>query len=96
MLGHDPALTTAENYRRFAREEAAGRSPLYAELCAGVAGDDELLAFLSARPPAARQPNLLLATVRYLFGTQPDYSAFRRAVLDHPGIVAEVLQTRRT
>jgi hypothetical protein len=95
VRGAEPELSTAENYRRFARE-VAGKSPLYAALCEGVAGDPELLAFLDARPPRKRQPNLLLAAVRLLFGLQPGYAAFRAAVLAHPTEVAAVLETRRT
>jgi hypothetical protein len=60
MPGEDGAVRTAENYRTFARE-ARGRSPRYEELALAVAGDPRLLAFLTARPAAKRQPNLLSA-----------------------------------
>jgi hypothetical protein len=96
MLGADPRQTVAENYRRFGRISAAGKSPLYQELCEGVAGDREMLEFLSRQPPAKRQPNLLLAGTRFLFGLQPSYAAFRAAVLQHQDEVAEVLSLRRT
>jgi hypothetical protein len=97
VRGAEPELSTAENYRRWARaEEVAAKSPLYARLSEAVAGDPELLAFLDRRPPRERQPNLLLAAVRLLFGLQTDYAAFRAAVLDHPDEVAAVLETRRT
>jgi hypothetical protein len=96
MLGAQPSLSTAENYRRFARREAAGTSPLYSALCEGVAGDPELIAFLERRPREQRQPNLLLAAVRLRFGLQRDYAAFRTVVLDHPDAVGALLATRRT
>lgn len=96
MLGADPAHTTAENYRWFARVELSDKSPLYAEFCAGVADDPELLEFLAQQPEPKRQPNLLLAVVRLLFGLQPDYAAFRAAVLEHPDAVASELAVRRT
>jgi hypothetical protein len=96
VRGAEPELSTAENYRRFARSEVARKSPLYAELCEGVAADAELLAFLDRRPPQKRQPNLLLAAVRLLFGVPPDYASFRAAVLDHRDGVAAVLETRHT
>ncbi len=95
MLGADPTLTTAENYRRFA-EEVAGKSPLYHELCERVAGDRDMLRFLAAQPPAKRQPNLLLGAVRVLFGLQFNYEAFRTAVLAHREQIEAVLRLRRT
>jgi hypothetical protein len=55
-----------------------------------------LLAFLSRQPPAKRQPNLLLAGTRFLFGLQQTYEAFRMTVLEHQDEVAAVLQSRRT
>jgi hypothetical protein len=59
---------TAENYRRFARLEAAGRSPAYEQLALAVAGDAAILAFLQCLPPAKRQPNLLFAAARWILG----------------------------
>jgi hypothetical protein len=96
MLGADPAHTTAENYRWFARVELSEKSPLYAAFCEGVAEDPELLEFLAQQPEPKRQPNLLLAVVRLLFGLQPDYAAFRAAVLEHSDAVASELAVRRT
>jgi hypothetical protein len=96
VLGHDEQLTTAENYLSFSHHEAAGKSPLYAELTAAVARDPMMLAFLAERPPAKRQPNLLLAAVRYLYGVQPDYQSFRSVVLENQDLVADVLEHRRT
>jgi hypothetical protein len=96
MLGADPSHTTAENYRRFARVELSDKSPLYAAFCKGVAEDPQMLEFIAGRPQRERQPNLLLAVVRLLFGLQPDYAAFRAAVLEHPEAVASELVVRRT
>jgi hypothetical protein len=76
--------------------EATGRSALYAELAEGVAGDPELLAFLDELPREKRQPNLLLAAVRYLAGVQPGYGAFRAAALDRLDEVAATMLARRT
>lgn len=95
MLGADPTQTVAENYRRFAIA-AEGKSPLYQELCRGVAVDREVLDFLSEQPPAKRQPNLLLAGTRFLYGVQPDYPAFRATVLEHRREIADLLARRRT
>jgi hypothetical protein len=54
------------------------------------------LALLEEVPPEKRQPNLLLAVVRRLFGTQPDPAAFRRVVLEHRSEVLALLRARRT
>ena len=96
MIGNESELGTAENYRRFGAREAQGRSPLYAELAAGVADDPEVLAFLADLPREKRQPNLLLAAVRYLAGVQPGYAAFRAVVLDRRAEVAATMLARRT
>ena len=87
---------TAADYRRFAREEARTKSPLYARLAESVAEDEELLSLLEDVPPPKRQSNLLFAVVRYLFGTQPDPASFRRAVFEHREDVAALLRTKRT
>lgn len=96
MTGNDSGRETAENYRRFAAFEARERSPLYKEFTAGVADDPELLDFLDTLPREKRQPNLLLASVRYLAGLLPDYDAFRATVLDRRDEVAAVMLARRT
>ena len=61
MLGADPAHTTAENYRWFARVELSEKSPLYAAFCEGVAEDPErlvavLAAWLDARMSGCQNP----------------------------------------
>lgn len=96
MMGADPTQTVAENWRRFGRISAAGKSPLYQELCEGVADDPAMLDFLAQQPPAKRQPNLLLAGTRFLFGLQPDYASFRETVLDHRDELSDLLRSRRT
>jgi len=59
-------------YVDFADHEAGPRSPLYAEICRGIATDTELLTRLADLPPDKQQPNLLLAAAKYLFGTARD------------------------
>ena len=49
--GHDPAVSTPDNYRVFARE-AFGRSSHYERLANDVADDTAILAYLAALPPA--------------------------------------------
>lgn len=51
----------AERFRRFAAAEAAGSSPLYVAIAAGVAARPEVLELLLGAQPGQRRPNLLLA-----------------------------------
>ena len=96
MNGNDETISTAENYRRFARLEARGRSDLYEELAEGVAGDLEVLDLLGTLPVAKRQPNLFFGAVNYLYGTAAGYSSFRRAVVEHWSMVRATMLARRT
>ncbi|MDA8263116.1 MAG: DUF2332 domain-containing protein [Actinomycetota bacterium] len=96
MFGLEPGLATAENYRRFARREAAGRSPAYESLALAVADDGVLLGFLARLPAEKRQPNLLFAAARYLLDDVPDVADLRRLVTDQHDRLVEVLLERRT
>ena len=87
----------AAEYRRFSAEEAAGRSALYMELTRQVADDRELLAILCELEPAKRQPNLLLAAVRYLYGDfARDWRQFRERFFDRRSEALELIRTHRT
>src|SRR4051812_30563378 len=86
----------AEAYRRFAAEEAHGRSPLYEELSRSVAADPELISFLAGLPREKQQPNLLLGAVRLLFGTATDAAHFRRLILDNANALRAVMLARST
>ena len=96
MAGHDPAVSTAANYRHFAGRETIGRAPAYAVLAEAVAADEQILAFLSALPVAKRQPNLLFAAARHLLGTPPDIHALRDLVRGRADELAAVIRARRT
>ena len=96
MAGPDAALTIAENYRRFARLEAAGRSPAYEQLALAVAADAAILAFLQGLPPAKRQPNLLFAAARWVLGSPAGIGSLRALVTGRPGELAAVMAARRT
>lgn len=72
-----------ERYARFAREEAPGRSPLYAEWAAGVAGDDVVRGILLRIPESRRQPPLVFAVTRLLGVALEGYPHWRRFVLQH-------------
>ena len=83
---------TAYQYRRFARSDSRGRSPVYETLAEGVAADAELLALLASQSQEKRQPNLLFAAVAFLGGPQPNYESFREFVLDR---AIEAISDRR-
>lgn len=86
----------AEAYRRFAQNEARGRSPLYEELAQGVAGDPFALGFLAALPQEKQQPNLLFAALRHVCGTPRDWRDFRSLLEAHSDAVRAVILARRT
>ena len=85
----------AAGYREFAAREAR-RSPLYAELAAGVAGDDEVLGWLSRLPTGKRQPNLIFAAVRLLAGTPAGWDEFRAGLDERRDEVEREVLARRT
>ena len=86
----------AERYEDFARFEARGRSPVYARLARAIAADRILLRFLADLPEAKRQPNLLLAAVRYLYGTPQDPGTFLELVRANAEEVAAAMTARST
>ena len=90
-----PTDGIAAMYRHFATVEAAGRSPVYAEITDRISRDALTLTFLAALPPQKRQPNLLLAAVQYLRGPLTGWAAFADALAE-PGDVAHVIRTRST
>ena len=47
MMGMPGDGPLADTYRRFAELEAAGKSPVYENLCLGVAGDPAILALIA-------------------------------------------------
>jgi hypothetical protein len=70
-MAHDyPSITLdalARGFLRFAEEEAEpALSPLYAQLCRGIANDPDVLALAAETPPGQPAPNLLLGAVHYL------------------------------
>ena len=87
----------AAEYRRFSAQDTAGRSALYTEITRHVAEDRELLAILCELEPAKRQPNLLLAAVRHLYGDfAPDWPEFRKRFFARRSEALELIRTRRT
>ncbi|PRB14434.1 DUF2332 domain-containing protein [Microbacterium sp. MYb62] len=79
-----------ERYARFARDEAPGRSALYAEWAAGVAADGEVRDILQRIPETRRQPPLVFAVTRMLGATSSGYPVWRRFVIRNAeAVVAE-------
>jgi len=91
-----PLGAIAARYRRFARLEAGGRSPLYVEVAERVAGNEAILALLSGLPQAKRQPNLLFGAVRYLYGTPASPDAFVDCIQAHADAIAALMLQRST
>jgi hypothetical protein len=89
-------VSVAERYRRFARVEAAGRSPLYEKLALHVADAPEALGFLSRMPPEKQQPNLLFAALRLVAGTPETTDEFDVLLNDNADAVAAVMAARST
>jgi len=87
-------LSTA--YRRFAEDEARGKSPLYEEFARGVAADDEILDLLLSLPRLKRQPNLLFAAARHLLGTPDGWSRFRRGITQRRDALRTLMLLRST
>jgi hypothetical protein len=83
-------------YRRFAADEARGKSPLYEALAHGVAADDAILDFLLSLPRGKRQPNLLFAAVRCVSGTPDGWREFRRSVLENSAALRALMRERST
>jgi hypothetical protein len=86
----------AQRYRRFARLEAPGRSPLYVEVSERIADDAAILAFLGGLPAPKRQPNLLFAAVRYLYGTPASAAAFVECIRTHATEIERLMRRRST
>ena len=70
-----PPPQVAERYRRFARDEAPGRSELYAEWAAGVAADRAMPRSSRRIPETHRQPPLVFAVTRMLGAPERPYRA---------------------
>ena len=83
-------------YRRFAADEARGKSLLYEALANRVAADDEILDILLALPRPKRQPNLLFAAVRHLYGTPEGWTEFRQRAIENSAAVTAMMLERST
>ncbi len=82
-------------YRRFADEEAPGRSDLYADWASGVADDPEMQRVLARIPENRRQPPLVFAVTRMLGVSLGRYDAWRAFVLARADEVVRECGDRR-
>jgi hypothetical protein len=86
----DAATAVADRYDRFAREEAPGRSALYADWAAGVAGDAEIAEIFARIPAQRRQPPLVFAVTRLLGAPEAPFREWACWVVAHADeVVAE-------
>lgn len=86
----EAVAAVAARYRRFAREEAPGRSALYAEWAGGVADDRAVAEILARIPDTHRQPPLVFAVTRLLGAPErgfPEWAAWLSLHAD--AVVAE-------
>jgi len=87
---------TVDWYRKFATEEAHGRSALFEEWASGVAVDDEVLGLLAELPRPKRQPNLLFACSRLLGCPLVPYAGWRNWLLPNWSAVSAQMRVRGT
>ena len=88
--------TISRRYRRFAKAEAAGSSPIYERLANAIADYEPALRYIANLPPERQQPNLLLAAVRWVAGLQPEPDRFFHALAEHEHAVRAVMLARTT
>ena len=96
MMVADMTDRLAARYRRFAEQEAHGRSPLYEAVALGVAEDPRVLRVLAELPAGKQQPNLLFAAVRVVCGTPRNWADFRKKFLAQTHDVVALMATRVT
>ncbi|WP_144873983.1 DUF2332 domain-containing protein [Microbacterium sp. 1.5R] len=84
-----------ERFARFAAEEAPGRSELYAEWAAGVAGDPQVAGILARIPETRRQPPLVFAVSRMLGAGVEPFDAWRAFVIARADEIVSECTDRR-
>lgn len=92
------AATTAgvvHRYDRFAREEAPGRSELYAAWARGVAADPAVAAVLARIPETRRQPPLVFAVTRMLGAPEGRFEEWAEWLHAHADAVVAEASVRR-
>jgi len=93
MSGRD---RISREYQRFSREFARGVSDIYADLTEGASTSASILDFLETLPEPKRQPNLLLAAVKYHFGVPDSFARFETLVRDARDQLRDTMMARAT
>ena len=100
MSGADPGTTELDavraDYLRFAHYEARGQSDAYERLATAVADSELALDFVLELPRAKRQPNLVLASIRWVCGVARDAAELERFLLQEGPRIRTVVEERRT
>ena len=98
MRETDAAATAdavVRRYDRFAREEAPGRSALYAEWARGVARDAAVAGILARIPEGRRQPPLVFAVTRMLGAPERGFEEWAGWLHTHADAVVAEASVRR-
>lgn len=90
------SVSTADWYRGFAEFEAAGSSPRYEAIARAIAGDEALIERLRTLPTEKRQPNLLLASIKFLDAPLDQTPAAIEFIHDHWAAIRELVMDRWT
>lgn len=90
----DAPAAVALRYARFARDEAPGRSALYAEWAAGVAADPVAAATIARIPPTHRQPPLVFAVTRMLGAPEAPFPQWAAWLSSHADEVVGAASAR--
>jgi len=82
-MQQDAVTFVVDRYRRFARDEAPGRSPLYARWAERVAADATLAGVIARIVETHRQPPLVFAVMRLLGAPEGEVDAWAAWVVAH-------------
>src|SRR5699024_6435818 len=83
-------------YRRWSETEARGNSPCYERLTLAIAESPAAIDFLSLLPRGKRQPNLLLAALRWFGAPVEDPPATLAFLTEHAGAIRTLMLNRAT
>lgn len=91
----DLFVDVASQYRSFADD--AQDSPCFEQWAQGVAGDEEVMAWIAELPQIKQQPNLVFAAARWHGVPAPGpYAALREALLSDQGPIRTTIMERST
>jgi hypothetical protein len=95
-MGNDDRSRIAQEFRDFVAAAAAAPSPLYAELAAAVADDDDILEFLLELPRSRQQPMLLFGAIAFLEGPPAGPGQLRALIRDDGDRIRATMLARFT